>query len=144
MRDYDKNKLSQALSKRSSMDKEAAWGAAISGIRNVFGNALRAGWEGTKGLASAFGDTLVLGPIVGAGVGGGLNYLMRPTENDRENLRKKFLIDLYRRKTVDALDRAAEHRGLEDVPDEVIKKHLTDAGWSSSMVDQITSLSNEV
>lgn len=149
MRDYDKNKLSQALSKQANMEKDAQAGALLgaSALRGVGGGLKTVGgWAGSIGktLAQAAGDTLILGPILGAGVGGAANYIMRPSENDRANLRKKFLVDLYRKKTIDALDRAAENRGLEDVPDEIIEEHLSDAGWSSAAMDRIRSLGTEV
>lgn len=148
MRDYDKNKLNQALSKRANMEKDAFDPTKLQPLLGTVGQGLKTigDWGGSaiKALGKAGADTLILGPILGAGVGGAANYIMRPSENDRKNLRNKFLIDMYRKKTIDALDRAAEQQGLEDVPDELIMEHLSDAGWSDAAVDKIRSLSNEI
>ncbi len=115
MNEKETNLLKQALNK-DKLEKKATPGA--------FSKLL----QGTLGIgATAAGfikDSLILGPLLGAGIGGGLNWATRPTKNDRENVRRRYLADLKRRKAIQALDRAAEAQGMEDVPDEVIDNYF--------------------
>lgn len=106
--------LKQALNK-DKLEKKAA---------DPFTTILKSTFGVGETVAGFIKDSLILGPILGAGIGGGLNWATRPTKNDRENVRRRYLADLKKRKAIQALDRAAESQGLEDVPDEVIDNYF--------------------